>query len=147
MTLSLSLRPSPYHPVNRSKPVISSNHNIEGLASLFAELKRYLELRGKLARVDLTVKVTRLLTALVLFAVLFLFAAVALIFLSMALATYLGDALDSPTTAYLIVVAAYVLLGLIVYIRRRHLIENPITRLLCNIFLSDTEREGASGGE
>lgn len=127
--------------------MISSNHNIEGLASLVGEFKRYLELRGRLARVDITVRVTQLLTALVLFAILFLFAAVALIFLSLALATCLGDALDSPTTAHLIIVVVYVLAGLIVYARRRRLIENPITRLLSGIFLSSEDHDDTSVSE
>lgn len=103
-----------------------------------------MELRGQILQVGFVNKFTRLLAALVLGALLFLFGGLALLFVSMMMVAILASCLGSQIAAIGIVVLFYILLGVIVYVQRRTWIEAPLANFLAKLFLDKETLENAS---
>lgn len=101
------------------------------------ELKRYAELRGRSLQIDLVTKLSRLLAALVLGAVLFLFFSVIVIFLSLMLSSAIAHLTGSSAAAHALIAAFYLLLGVLVYVKRHAWIEQPIVNFVAHLFLDE----------
>ena len=117
--------------------VLSSDKNIETISQLLAEVKHYIELRSESLQIDFVSKLSRLLTALVLFAILFTLCALAVMFVSMTVAAALTPIVGSQTLAYALIVLCYVIIGMIVLFNRKKWIEQPITHFIASLFLGD----------
>ena len=63
--------------------MFSSDRNIETISQLIVEIKRYVELRAECLQIDIVSKMSRLFTAIILFVVLFMLSALAVMFMSM----------------------------------------------------------------
>lgn len=118
--------------------MFSSDRNIETISQLITEIKRYVELRAESFEIDIVRKLSQLVAALVLGAVLFMLACLAILFVSMMAAASLTPLLGSQAVAYAIVVAFYIILGLIIYYKRKSWIEFPLTAFLAHLFLEDS---------
>lgn len=118
--------------------MFSSDRNIETISQLITEIKRYVELRAESFEIDIVRKLSQLVAALVLGAVLFMLACLAILFVSMMAAASLDPLLGSQAVAYAIVVAFYIILGLIIYYKRKSWIEFPLTAFLAHLFLEDS---------
>ena len=118
--------------------MFSSDRNIETISQLITEIKRYVELRAESFEIDIVRKLSQLVAALVLGAVLFMLACLAILFVSMMAAASLAPLLGSQAVAYAIVVAFYIILGLIIYYKRKSWIEFPLTAFLSHLFLEDS---------
>lgn len=118
--------------------MFSSDRNIETISQLITEIKRYVELRAESFEIDIVRKLSQLVAALVLGAVLFMLACLAILFVSMMAAASLAPLLRSQAVAYAIVVAFYIILGLIIYYKRKSWIEFPLTAFLAHLFLEDS---------
>ena len=118
--------------------MFSSDRNIETISQLITEIKRYVELRTESFEIDIVRKLSKLVAALVLGAVLFMLACLAVLFVSMIVAATLSKILGSQAVAYAIVVAFYLLLGIMVYSNRKSWIETPLTGFLAHLFLEDS---------
>lgn len=118
--------------------MFSSDRNIETISQLITEIKRYVELRAESFEIDIVRKLSQLVAALVLGAVLFMLACLAILFVSMMAAASLASLLGSQAVAYAIVVAFYIILGLIIYYKRKRWIEIPLTAFLAHLFLEDS---------
>jgi hypothetical protein len=121
--------------------MFSSNKNIETIRLLLEEAKRYFDLQKKYVRLDATEKMTMLLSAMTLGAILLLIGTIVLFYLSVTAALYLGDLIGSRAGAFGIITLALALLFAIVYACRRKLIIEPMTRFLAGIFLSEDNDE------
>lgn len=118
--------------------MFSSDRNIETISQLITEIKRYVELRAESFEIDIVRKLSQLVAALVLGAVLFMLACLAILFVSMMAAASLATLLGSQAVAYAIVVAFYIILGIIIYYKRKRWIEFPLTAFLAHLFLEDS---------
>ncbi|MDD4761392.1 MAG: phage holin family protein [Bacteroidaceae bacterium] len=108
----------------------------DGLISkLLSSLKEYLGLQKEYAMLELTEKLTRLLTALILGAILFVLAIIAVIFLSLTLVAFLSWLTGSAIISYAIVTGLYVLLGVIIYSMRMKWLATPLTNFFINLLL------------
>lgn len=121
--------------------MFSSNRNIDTICQLIAELKRYVELKTDGMQIDIVSKLSRLLSALVIGAIIFMVSGLALMFISMMVAAALTTALGSATLAYAIIVICYALLAWLVFFNRVKWIEAPITNFLAHLFLEDQLEE------
>lgn len=118
--------------------MFSSDRNIETISQLITEIKNYVELRTESIEIDIVRKLSKLVAALVLGAVLFMLACLAILFVSMMVAAALTAVIGSQAVSYAIVVAFYLLLGIIVYSKRKSWIETPLTGFLAHLFLEDS---------
>ena len=117
--------------------MFSSDKNIEIISQLFAELKKYAELKGKCLQIDFVSKMTILLSALIVGAILFALSTIVILFLSYTAVLFLAKMMGSITWACFLMVLFYVALGVIVYAMRRRWIVNPLANFLGRLFLSD----------
>ena len=119
--------------------MFSNDKNIEALARLIENVKRYGELRWESLQIDFVSKMTLLATSLILGAVIFGIAALVVVFLSFAAVHFLASHVGGLAMAYLIVAVGYVALAFFAYILRRYFLLNPIARLLEGLFLNNSD--------
>lgn len=127
--------------------MFSSDKNIDTISQLIVEIKRYVELRTEGLQIDFVTKMSRLFTAIILFAILFMLAALAVMFVSMTAAAALSSIIGSQAGAYALIVLAYVIIGVIVFINRRRWIEAPITHFIAALFLDNISQTPSSKKE
>ena len=108
-----------------------TNNSIQ---SLFAQGKEYLELKFQYAKLTLAERLTIILSALVVGAVVLFVGVIALFFLSVAVANWLSIYIGLGW-ACTIVGLFYVLVGCLIFVFRKPLIENPIARLVSRSIL------------
>ena len=111
------------------------------LLNLVESIKRYLGYQEKFVKLDLTEKLTLLLTALILGSIIFVIGLIAIIFLALTLSAALKAWLGSPCAAYAIVAAIFILLCLLVYFMRAKWLISPLSRFFSNLLLDKKEDE------
>ena len=121
--------------------MFSSDRNVDNIGKLIVEFKHYVSLKTESLQIDFVSKFSRLLTVLVVSAVLFMLLGLAVMFISMMVASALSKVVGSEALAYGIVVAFYVLIGSIFFIKRHTWIEAPITNFLVHLFLEDKMKD------
>ncbi|MDE6206992.1 MAG: phage holin family protein [Muribaculaceae bacterium] len=105
-----------------------------GFATLFASVKRYVSLLIEDTRLNVTEKLTRLLSAVAMAALITIIGTVALVFISIACCVALTDVF-SPLWAFIIVAAFFVVLLVVLMLCKKALIINPIARFLSTLLL------------
>ncbi|MBO5080139.1 MAG: phage holin family protein [Bacteroidaceae bacterium] len=117
--------------------MFANDKTIDNLQSLFTEVKHHLDLQKDYIKLDITHKLTVLLSTLILILVLVVMGMIALFYLSFTLAYMLEPLVGSLTTSYAIITGGILLLGLVIYLFRQRLIIQPLTTFLANLFLND----------
>lgn len=102
--------------------------------SLFTQGKEYLELKCQYAKLTLAERLTIILSALVVGAIVLFISVIALFFLSVAVVNWLS-AYMSLGWACTVVGLFYVIVGCLIVVFRKPLIENPIARLVSRSIL------------
>ncbi|MBO5134171.1 MAG: phage holin family protein [Bacteroidaceae bacterium] len=125
--------------------MFSSDKNIELISQLFADAKRYAELRLQLTKVDLVSKLAILLAALILGAVLFMLFTIVILFLSYTAAAMLASWLGSMSAACAVIAGGYLLVAALVYLNRRRWIVTPLAKFLSKLFLSNPTSNAENG--
>lgn len=114
--------------------MLSSDKNVETIAQLIEQLKRYLGLQTEYVKLDVIEKVVRLLTAAALAIVLFLLIIAVLLFVSLGIASWLSG-LIGQTGAFFAVAGIHVVLLLVVIAFRKSWIERPLVGFLANLLM------------
>ncbi len=115
--------------------MFSNDKNIETIAQLVEHLKQYGTLRMEMFRLDATEKIVRIITTLLLTLVLSLLFCAIITYLSFAGAFALADILGSNVLGFLCIAGCYTILFIIVYLKRKAWIEQPLVRFLASILL------------
>ena len=110
--------------------MFTDDKSIENIQQLFAEFKKFLVLQKEYTKLELTEKLTILLSTLIMILVLTILGMVALFYLLFALA-YILEPLAGIN----------VLLIAIIYFFRRQLIISPMVNFLANLFLNDSNKK------
>ena len=118
--------------------MLSTDKNVETIASLVEQLKEYAGLQAEYLKLGAVEKIVRLVSALVMAAVLSLLVLLLVIFLSFSLAQLLAS-WTGPALAYLIVALCYLLLFLLAIVFRRRWIERPLVRFLAGLLMENNE--------
>ena len=109
--------------------MMSSDQNVKILERLVRNLKRYVDLKLESLRLDAVSRITMLLSAVLIGVVFFCLASLVAVMLSFAAVFYLAP-----------LVGGYVVAGgvvaLLLFVFRRSLIIDPITRFLVSLLLS-----------
>lgn len=124
--------------------MFSSDKNVDNIAKLIVELKHYVDLKTESVQISFVSKFSRLLSAIVISAILFMLFGLAILFISMMVASALSKLVGSLAIAYGIVVLFYLLLGILFFVKRHTWIEAPITNILVHLFLEDKMNETAN---
>ena len=115
--------------------MFSNDKNIETIGQLIETTKHYIGLQTKYAKLDVMVKMVRLLTAMIIAVILSVMFMLALIYLSFgaayAIGTQVGNALG-----FCIVAAFYILVLFLCLCFRKRWIERTLVRFLSAILLN-----------
>ncbi len=117
---------------------------LEHIAGLKDNVRKYLETKISYYGVLAFEKAVKLLSMLMANAVIIILCLLALVFLSAAAATWIGELLDNAIYGLLITGGFYLLLALIFLAWRKGIFGRIAIRVLTNIFLEedDNEKEG-----
>ncbi len=117
--------------------MFSNDKNIETIGQLVKLVKENFLLQKEYAKLEATEKAVKLITVLILFAILFFFIIGILTYLSFAAAFAMADALQGGLpVAFCIVAAFYVVLLLILFIFRRAWIERPLVKFITKLLMN-----------
>ena len=105
------------------------------LSSIISEIKKYLSVEADYIKLTATEKLTVLLSSIAVVSVVFVFACLALLYLSFALIFAVESWLGSIVGAFCIVGAVMALLALLAVKMKRQLIVDPIARFLSKLFI------------
>ena len=114
--------------------MFSNDKNIETIGQLVEVTKHYIGLQTRYAKLDVMVKIVRLLTVATMALLLSVLLMLALIYLSFAAAFALGNWLGM-VWGFCIVAAFYILLLLLFVANRHQWIEKPLVRFLASLLL------------
>ncbi len=114
--------------------MFSNDKNIETIGQLVEVIKHYIGLQNEYLRLDVIEKIVRLITALVIAAVVFLFIFIIFIYLSFALAYAIAPYLGYGW-AFLLVAGIYIILFLLFLAFRKDWVEKPLVRFLANLLM------------
>lgn len=121
--------------------MFSNSKNIESIGKLLPEFKKYLELQKEFVKLDATEKMTVILSAILIVTVLLLLGSIVLLFLTFALAYYLGDVLGSLSLGFGLISAFILLLTVIFYLNRNRMVIQPMARFMTKLIL--TKEDGS----
>ena len=114
--------------------MFSSDKNIETIGQLIQLVKHSIGLQGEYLKLDIMEKTVRIITALLLFAILTLIVIAILFFISMSAAIAMGESIGYPAS-FGIIAAFHVLLIFLLIKFRRTLIITPTVKFLAGLFL------------
>ena len=120
--------------------MFSNSQNVETVCQLFRDAKEYGKLRLEKLELDMVSKVSRVVGMLVVGALLLAMLFLALIVLSLAAVYALDGVLHSMAWSMLIVGLVHVVLTLLLYLGRKKLVYIPLTLLLYDILMPETEQ-------
>lgn len=123
--------------------MFTDDKSIENIQQLFAEFKKFLVLQKEYTKLELTEKLTILLSTLIMILVLTILGMVALFYLLFALAYILEPLVGGLMVSFGIIAGINVLLIAIIYFFRRQLIISPMVNFLANLFLNDSNKNEA----
>lgn len=115
--------------------MFSSNKNIDSLHKLFMEFKRYIELQKEFVKLDTAEKLTVIFSVVITVAVVLILGALVLLFLTFALAYYIGNALGSLPLGFGIISACILLALFIFYANRNNWVIQPLARFMTKLFI------------
>lgn len=121
--------------------MFTDDKSIENIQHLFAEFKKFLVLQKEYTKLELTEKLTILLSTLIMILVLTILGMVALFYLLFALAYILEPLVGGLMVSFGIIAGINVLLIAIIYFFRRQLIISPMVNFLANLFLNDSNKK------
>ena len=121
--------------------MFSNSKNIESIGKLLLEFNKYLELQKEFVKLDATEKMTVILSAILIVTVLLLLGSIVLLFLTFALAYYLGDVLGSLSLGFGLISAFILLLTVIFYLNRNRMVIQPMARFMTKLIL--TKEDGS----
>ena len=121
--------------------MFSNSKNIESIGKLLLEFKKYLELQKEFVKLDATEKMTVILSAILIVTVLLLLGSIVLLFLTFALAYYLGVVLGSLSLGFGLISAFILLLTVIFYLNRNRMVIQPMARFMTKLIL--TKEDGS----
>lgn len=114
-----------------------NDKTIDNLQSLLTEVKKYIDLQKDYVKLDITHKLTILLSTLILILILVVLGMIALFYLSFTLAYVLEPLVGGLTISYAIITGGILLISLLVYLFRQRFIIQPLTDFLANLFIND----------
>lgn len=114
-----------------------NDKTIDNLQSLVTEIKKYVDLQKDYVKLDITHKLTVLLSTLILILVLVVIGMIALLYLSFTLAYVLEPHVGGLMNSYAIITGVILLIGALIYLFRQRLIVQPLTTFLTNLFIND----------
>lgn len=118
--------------------MFADDKSIENIQQLFIEFKKYLELQKQYTKLEITEKLTVLLSTLILVLTVIILSMVALFYLSFTIAYMLTPYVGGVTTSFGIIACFHVLLIVLLISFRKTIIINPMLKFIAGLFFDKT---------
>ena len=116
--------------------MFADDKSIENIRQLFLEFKKYLLLQKEYTRLEVTEKLSILLSTLILILLIIILGMMALFYLSFTIAYMLAPVVGGLFASFSIIAGFCILLIILLYVFRKALIINPMVKFLASLFLS-----------
>ena len=117
--------------------MFTDDKSIDTLQQLFHEFRKYLNLQKEYTKLEVTEKLSILLSTLILLLVVITLGMVALFYLSFALAYVLAPLVGGLMGSFGILACFHILLIILIILFRKRLIMQPMVNFLANLLLND----------
>jgi hypothetical protein len=114
----------------------------ETLTRFFNDAKRYFEVRYDLARLDFIDKLAFFTSFFIKFLIFVLLFTSFFLFISFALAYYLGNLWRTYYGGFLAVAGIYLIFAIIIIIFRKQLISNPVLKMMLKKMFNQKSKQG-----
>jgi len=121
--------------------MFANDKSIENFQQLLLEVKKYIELQKEYTKLELTEKLTVLLSTLTTVLILIILGMVALFYLLLGFAYILAPLVGGLKISFIIIAGISVLLIVAVMVFRKKLIISPMVNFLARLFLNDSEKK------
>lgn len=119
--------------------MFADDKSIDNLQQLFMEFKEYLKLQKEYTQLEITEKLSILLSALILLLVVITLGIVALFYLSFATAYILEPLVGGLTASFGIIACFHILLIVLIIAFRKKLIINPMVNFVAGLFIDQNK--------
>lgn len=120
--------------------MFATDKSIENLRQLFIEFKKYLNLQKEYTKLEVTEKLSVLLSMLIVILLSVILGMMALFYLSFTVAYLLAPAVGGITVSFCLLAVFYALLAILLVTFRKQLIINPMVKFLAGLFMKTPEK-------
>lgn len=107
----------------------------ENIEKLYEKAERYSKTTYELVRLNTIDKTSDIISSLAIVITILVIAAVFTLFINIGIALWIGQALNSNALGFFIVSGFYIIVGIIVFIKRNELIKIPLDNLIVSKLL------------
>lgn len=115
--------------------MFADDKSIENIQQLFIEFKKYLELQKEYTKLEITEKLSILLSTLILVLLVVILSVVVLFHLSFTLVYVLAPLVGGLIASYALIACFHILLIVLLVLFRKKLIINPTVKFIAGLFL------------
>lgn len=120
---------------------MGQEHFSDNFSSLSQNIREYINLRIDYIKLVLTEKIAKLASFFLLAVIFFILAMFLLLFISLAFVFWFGEEVGPTYVGALIVVAFYVMGGVVIYFMRYKVFVNPLVTQLTKILMEGEEQD------
>ena len=121
--------------------MFADDKNIDNLQQLFLEFKKYLQMQKEYTKLELTEKLSVLLSTLILVLLVVTLGMVSLFYASFMLAYILEPYVGGLMVSFGLIASFHLLLIVLLFIFKKKWIINPMVRFLAELFLEDHHKQ------
>ena len=111
----------------------------DNISELIDVSRKYIEANLKLYKLSLLERISKVVSLIISTTLVMLGGALFILFLSLSIAVYIGNLLESQALGYLIMALIFLLLVIFLWIKRQTLVINRVIRNLNDIVFTDDE--------
>ncbi len=120
--------------------MFAESKSIDSLRQLFVEFKKYLNLQKEYTKLEVTEKLSVLLSMLIVILLTVILGMMALFYLSFTLAYLLAPAVGGITASFSLIAAFYIVLAILLMAFRKRLVIDPMVKFIAGLFLKSTDK-------
>ena len=117
--------------------MFADDKSIENMQQLFIEFKKYLELQKEYTKLEVTEKLSKLLSTLLLVQLVVILGVVVLFHLSFTLVYILAPLVGGLMMSFALITCFHILLIVLLVLFRKKLIIDPTVKLIAELFLDN----------
>ena len=117
--------------------MFADDKSIENMQQLFIEFKKYLELQKEYTKLEVTEKLSKLLSTLLLVGLVLILGVVVLVHLSCTLVYILAPLVGGLMMSFALITCFHILLIVLLVLFRKKLIIDPTVKLIAELFLDN----------
>ena len=121
--------------------MFADDKSIDNLQQLFLEFKKYLQMQKEYTQLELTEKLSVLLSTLILVLLVVTLGMVSLFYASFMLAYILEPYVGGLMVSFGLIAAFHLLLIILLFVFKKKWIINPMVRFLAELFLEDHHKQ------